>query len=271
MDSPQPAPGCPAFGRDVILGREGDRPAQVPRPGLHLAETGKNKVVWWDPATLELERPERAGLESADVLVDVPEASAAGRAAWDAWRAGRAGALEAGAVQAVQVRLAREVEGASAGTPVEEASTVRRPGRPGGRRFGELVHAALATVPLDAGPPAVERVVSVHARALFAQEAERTAAVEAVEAALRHPLLAEARAAPEVRREAPVVDAVGPGEVVEGTVDLAFGGAGGWTVVDFKTDLDDGAREAHLAQVGAYVRAIASATGAAVRGVVLWV
>jgi ATP-dependent helicase/nuclease subunit A len=272
LHAPRPAPGCPAFGRDVILDRQGPLPEGVPVPGLHLAETGTNGVVWWDPATLDLGRPERAGLESSDALQDVPEESARGREAWEAWRAGRAAALERGAAQAVRVRLAREVEAVPPGVLVEEACTERRPGRPGGRRFGELVHAALAHVPLGAGPEAVGQVVGVHGRALFASAAEVAAAAEAVLATLSHPLLEAARRAPQVHREVPVVDAVAPGEVVEGTVDLAFGGPEGWTVVDFKTELEVAThRERHRAQVGAYVQAIGKATGAATRGVVLWV
>ncbi len=272
LDEPRPAPGCPGFGADVVLDREGPRPPEVPRPGLHRAESGKNRVVWWDPATLDLRRPERAGLESSDVLVDEPGPAAEGRAAWEAWRSERARALEQGAVQAVRVRLAREVEEVPAGQVVEDAAVPgRRAGRPGGKRFGELVHAALAHVPLDGTPEVVARVVGVHARALFALEPERAAAVEAVTAALAHPLLEAARRAPQLRREEPVAHPVAPGEVVEGTVDLAFGGPSGWTVVDFKTDLQPAHREAYAAQVAAYARAVAAATGAPARAVLLWV
>jgi ATP-dependent exoDNAse (exonuclease V) beta subunit len=270
--APRPAPGCPAFGRDVVLDREGPLPPGVPMPGLHLARTGKNGVVWWDPRTLDLDRPEREGLESSDALQEEPVAAAEGRAGWEAWQAGRLAALSQGAAQAVRVRLAREVEALPPGVLVEDATTPRAAARPAGTRFGELVHAALAHVPLVASPAVVGRVVEVHARALFATAEEAAAAVEAVVQALAHPLLEAARRADEVRREEPVVDVVAPGEVVEGTVDLAFGGPRGWTVVDFKTDLDPLAhRDAYAAQVGAYVRAIARATGAPVRGVLLWV
>ncbi len=47
----------------------GPLPAEVPKPGLHLAESGKNRVVWWDPKTLELAREERTGLEASDALL----------------------------------------------------------------------------------------------------------------------------------------------------------------------------------------------------------
>ena len=42
---PRPAPGCPAFGRDSILDRDGPVPNEVPLPGLHKAATMKNGVV----------------------------------------------------------------------------------------------------------------------------------------------------------------------------------------------------------------------------------
>jgi ATP-dependent exoDNAse (exonuclease V) beta subunit len=89
-------------------------------------------------------------------------------------------------------------------------------------------------------------------------------------AALRHPLLQSARRAQEVRREAPVVDVLGVGEMLEGTIDLAFRDATGWTVVEFKTDDD---LEAHLAeyqaQTEAYVKAIGGATKERTHGVLL--
>jgi ATP-dependent exoDNAse (exonuclease V) beta subunit len=67
-----------------------------------------------------------------------------------------------------------------------------------------------------------------------------------------------------------VVDVLGVGEMLEGTIDLAFRDASGWTVVEFKTDDD---LEAHLAeyqaQTEAYVKAIGGATKERTRGVLL--
>ena len=71
------------------------------------------------------------------------------------------------------------------------------------------------------------------------------------------------------RRETPVTltDAEG---LLEGVVDLAFEEDGAWVVVDFKTDTDLQAhRAAYEQQVGLYVTAIARATGAPARGVLL--
>ena len=62
------------------------------------------------------------------------------------------------------------------------------------------------------------------------------------------------------------------GVLVEGVVDAAFRDTddGPWTVVDFKTDVQIGARhEDYVRQVALYARAIAEATGAPVAAVLL--
>lgn len=62
------------------------------------------------------------------------------------------------------------------------------------------------------------------------------------------------------------------GVLVEGVVDVAFRDADDapWTVVDFKTDVQIGARhEDYARQVALYARAIAEATGAGVEAVLL--
>jgi ATP-dependent exoDNAse (exonuclease V) beta subunit len=78
-----------------------------------------------------------------------------------------------------------------------------------------------------------------------------------------------ARAATLVRREAPVsivVDSV----LVDGQVDLAFESADGWTVVDFKSDVElSGSEEVYRRQVGLYAQAIATVTGRPSRGLLL--
>jgi tetratricopeptide (TPR) repeat protein len=93
------------------------------------------------------------------------------------------------------------------------------------------------------------------------------------------PLLREAAASPEVRREVPVTlrqdgaGQAGPSRLLEGVVDLAFrevAGAG-WRVVDFKTDSGEGdALEAYRAQVRLYLEAVARSTGRPARGTLLF-
>ena len=62
--------------------------------------------------------------------------------------------------------------------------------------------------------------------------------------------------------------------MLEGVVDLAFLEKGpdfvGWTVVDFKTDLEiESGRAEYSAQVALYVQAIEKATNATARGILL--
>ena len=69
--------------------------------------------------------------------------------------------------------------------------------RPAGVAFGELVHRVLEQVPLDAAETAVEAEAARAVRELEVRDELGPAAAEAVKAALRHPLLAEARRAAE--------------------------------------------------------------------------
>ena len=61
------------------------------------------------------------------------------------------------------------------------------------------------------------------------------------------------------------------GSIIEGVVDLAFFEKGaGWTIVDFKTDLELASRkDAYVRQIEAYARAIAAATGEPAKGALL--
>jgi ATP-dependent exoDNAse (exonuclease V) beta subunit len=145
--------------------------------------------------------------------------------------------------------------------------------RPSGRRFGVLVHALLAAVPLNAKPGEIARMATVHARLLGADEEERAAAALAVEQALGHPLLAGARAAESAgracRHEVPL-SVVVSGIVIDGQADLVWDDGDGWVIVDFKTDVEvAGAEDVYRWQVASYVEAIRRATGRPARGVLL--
>jgi ATP-dependent exoDNAse (exonuclease V) beta subunit len=145
-------------------------------------------------------------------------------------------------------------------------------GRPSGPRYGTLVHASLAAVPLDAGDELIERLVATHGRIVGATADEIASARDVVRTVLGHPLLIEARAAQtrgHLFRETPVTVAY-EGRLVEGTVDLTFETSTGFTVVDFKTDRAEGEhRSIYTRQVQVYADAIAQATGKAVRAVLL--
>ena len=153
----------------------------------------------------------------------------------------------------------------------------KRAGRPRGKRFGTLVHAMLAGIDLriDLGDDArhVQLVGANQARLVGSSPEERDAAIIAVRAALAHPILiraADAAARGTLRREVPVVLRT-PAGLVEGVVDLAFADPdGSWTVIDFKTDAElDHRRPIYEAQVREYAHAIATATGATARAVLL--
>lgn len=268
---PKPAPGCPAFGRDPILDRDGPVPGEVPLPGLHLAATRKNGVVWWDPRTLELEREEPAGLESSDALADDDDAAPKSIAAWEQWQASRVEAIFAARKPSMQVTVARELPPVLAieSVPLEK-TTAPRQGRPSGRRFGELVHAVLAVIPLDARRDLVASTTAVMSRTIGATEREERSCIEAVLAALEHPRVAAARKSKDVRREVAVVHHLPDGTVIEGAIDLAYELDGDWWVVEFKTDAAfDEQRGQYEAQAQAYAAAIKAATGQEARGVLL--
>ncbi|MGH7566430.1 MAG: hypothetical protein ACREK2_06340, partial [Gemmatimonadota bacterium] len=90
---------------------------------------------------------------------------------------------------------------------------------------------------------------------------------------LAHPLMARARDAwrdGRCRRETPVAWRQPDGSLVEGVLDLAFEDAGGWTVVDFKTDAEIAAELAtYRRQVRLYASIVARATGTDVTPVLM--
>jgi ATP-dependent exoDNAse (exonuclease V) beta subunit len=235
--------------------------------------------VWWDPAVLELDRDEDVGLRQQKILqADEAGVARAGEEAHARWQAARADALARGAAPSLRVAAvtALAAAGAAAAGEVEVArARGPRPARPGGARFGALVHAVLAAVDLDASPPALRAAAALHGREVGAPAAEIEAAVTSVEAALAHPLLRRAAAAAArgaCRREAPVLLRLPDGSLAEGVLDLAFReeGALGWTVVDFKTDRELAVqRAAYAAQVRLYAEALARATGEPARAVLL--
>jgi ATP-dependent exoDNAse (exonuclease V) beta subunit len=146
--------------------------------------------------------------------------------------------------------------------------------RPHGKRFGTLVHAVLATVELDADRAGVAAAAALQGRLLGATAEEVAAAADTTTHALAHPLLRRAADAARsgcCRRECPVGLQLDGGVMVEGVVDAVFlEERQGWTVVDFKTDVEIAARlEEYRRQVGLYAEAVARATGTLARGVLL--
>jgi ATP-dependent exoDNAse (exonuclease V) beta subunit len=146
--------------------------------------------------------------------------------------------------------------------------------RPGGVRFGTLVHALLSDVPLDGDvTDSLAALAETHGRVLGADDAEVAGARNVVARALTHPVLVAASRAAAVSacyRETPVTLRLDDRTIVEGHVDLAFDDGDGFVVVDFKTDRElEGEMDRYRRQVQIYAAAIARATGRPARAVLM--
>lgn len=271
------AAGTPVFGDDTVLKRP--EKARVTRnsvmPGVHVPEMGTHRVIWWDPKPLKLGLKPSIGLAQEKILSEDTEGrAAAARSHFESWRASRTQSIERGAKPSRTIETA--TERARSALPISGSDDItivdaRWPGaRPGGARFGALVHAVLATVDLAGDREAVAAHAEIHARLLGASNEERDAAVEVATSALAQPLLrraASANAQQRCRRETPIVTRLEDGILIECVADLAFREADKWIVVDFKTDGELGAHEQrYRRQVALYVRGISEATSANARG-----
>lgn len=280
------APGCPEFSASFV----GNRPPSVrnnPRgvaPGLHRPEAGPHRVMWWDPAALQLDVRETMGLRQSKLLEADKEKirSERGRREYDEWNSTRRMTLAVGATPAFVVATATELAATKPLPALAEAAEIRidqvprAPGRPHGTRFGTLVHATLARVALDAERKEVIAAAEFFSRMLGAPQEETDAAVEAAIAALASPLMRRAARSSEIRRESTLALMLDDEALVEGVADLAFaqgaGAARRWIVVDFKTDLEIAGRaDEYRVQLGLYLRAIRRATGEPAEGIILWI
>jgi ATP-dependent helicase/nuclease subunit A len=290
-----PAPWTTHFAPDSVLDREASTPYSNVRPGVHVigaeaqerrsageGQAPRHFVTWWDPGALELGRQPTYGIRREELIArDAPPGVVeAGLQRFREWRHAHERTIETGGLPGVRVLTVR----ASAAQPLEEGETLPpvrvevltrrgRGARPAGPRFGALVHAVLALVPLDADEALTSDLARQQARALDATDAEHDATCALVQDVLAHPLLRDGHVAAgsgRLRREAPVAYVRPSGVLVEGVVDLAFENAEGWTVVDFKTDADIADQlDTYLRQVQLYAAAIARATGRPASGVLL--
>jgi ATP-dependent helicase/nuclease subunit A len=295
------APGCVEFkSKDSVLVRPGGSAERsTVCPGLHVRKlnssdpffdppprrAGEEKrggdsefsVVWWDPRALKLGAEAPLGIRRPELIVkDVaPDIVESGFTAYNSWRERRQQAVAAGGQSSIAVRTVTQSAKTAAEAspdlklpPVEIVELPRAASRPSGRRFGALVHAVLASVPLDGDLSVIQSLATIHGRILGAPGEEIDAASEVARAALAHPLFDDARKAARqgrCRREAPIAWRDANGALIEGVVDLAFEHAAGWTVIDFKTDEEFGGNElAYRRQVGMYATAIQAANGARV-------
>jgi ATP-dependent helicase/nuclease subunit A len=291
------APGCPKFGEDSVLDRgpKGQAPREGSvRPGLHMPVSDGPSVVWWDPAVIDLDVDDTTSIRHQRILEVGPSGSGTSDSEknYVAWKTAREELLRAGSQPSLRIQTVtslirdnrsrckgRETESAAAASFPVEVEIVKRPtlARPGGRRFGVLVHAVLASIDLDAGTDTIRSIVSINAKIVNATDEEAKAACVVVQTVLKHPILRRAAGSAAngmLRRETQVIHKLADGTIVEGVVDLAFQeeGPGGalWTVVDFKTDREFSlSSERHVEQVRIYAGAIAAATGNKARGIVM--
>jgi ATP-dependent helicase/nuclease subunit A len=281
------APGCVEFkSKDSVLVRPGGSAGMsTVCPGLHIRKLDSSdefSVVWWDPRALKLGAEAPLGIRRPELIVkDVaPDIVESGLAAYSSWRERRQQALADGSHGSVAVRTVTQ-SAKTAGEaapdlklpPVEIIELPRAAKRPSGRRFGALVHAVLASVPLDGDLRIIQRLATVHGRILGAAQEETASAAETVHTALAHPLLDQANNAAQqgrCRREVPIAWRDTNGLLIEGVVDLAFEQPNGWTVIDFKTDEEfRGNEPAYRRQVGMYASAIQAANGAEVSAILM--
>jgi ATP-dependent exoDNAse (exonuclease V) beta subunit len=291
--SPSSARGVPLFkGKQTIMpdARADGMPVEgTIRPGTYQltdpASGQSYSVVWWDPSMLESSADDARGLRRDDLISKDanPLDVAADRATYDAWREQRAATQAAGAAASMTVVTATQLS-EEAATP-KHAIAIEDAGfgalRPSGKRFGTLVHAVLATLPLAASPSEVNELSALHAKLFAATDEERGAAASIAIKLLQHPRFVAARAAEaagrRVWREVPVSlrTSGGSGDasaqtIVDGQVDLAYETEDGWVIVDFKTDIEiASAQDAYQQQVALYVEAVQQATGQKASGVLL--
>jgi ATP-dependent helicase/nuclease subunit A len=283
--------GAPAFiGKDTVLQERPHGPgpdASTVRPGAYVLRDPLTDqpytVAWWDPMLLDAPADDNRGLRREDLISKDarPEDIAKDRARYDTWVRERVRIRDEASRPSLQIVTATEWAASTLGAPgtlgTPESIAVVDAGvsgaRPSGKRFGVLVHALLAAVPLDASAGDVEDLARLYAKVLGATDAERDEAARVVTRVIAHPVLREARDAERsgraCRREA-AVSIVIDGTLVDGQVDLAFEGVDGWVVVDFKTDAEIGASdESYRRQVALYAHAIAQVTGRPARGLLL--
>jgi ATP-dependent exoDNAse (exonuclease V) beta subunit len=268
------APLCPAFGGVSVLSRPFEAETQEERsvkPGLHVPEGCTHSVVWWDPALFNLEVTGNFGLRQEGILGDGPHA-AAGRNLYQSWKTAHEKALAGGHIPTLTVFVATEGFEPPAGFADRvQIERVQRDGpRPKGPRFGSLVHLILKDADFSALPDAVLRLAQIHARLLNAPEEEVQAAAQAVTAALKHPLLERARQAKRCHRELPILLKDEHLGILDAVIDLAFVEDKTWTIVDFKTDVDDAQRAPkYRRQVGWYMHSIQQTTDTFASGYLL--
>ena len=266
---PGRAPGCPKFGTDSVRERPSGGPTNsTVRPGLYTFTSAQpHSVVWWDANQLALGARPSYALRQEDLLKEVDKTTVEkDLAAYRGWKSEKDAVVKAACepslrLETITRRAARKSGTAPADVKVMNVVYGKR--GPGGARYGSLVHAILATVPLNADSAMIDKVSALHGRILGANADEILSAGSAVQSVLKHEILqraAECERQGRCRREVPVT-LVEDDSLLEGVVDLAFEESASWSIVDFKTDEDIEAQlKRYERQVTLYANAIREAT-----------
>jgi len=274
------APGCIEFkSKDSVVVRPDGDPASITTvcPGLHAFASG-HSVIWWDPHVLDLGVELSLGIRKPDLIVkDVPSAIVDfGLKGYKSWRQQRDAAGTSGSVATIRPQTAAQSAATVDAQKLPEVEIVELPRaeeRPTGRRFGSLVHAVLASVPLDATDDVIHRLSRTHGRILGCSDEEVASAAQVVRTVLAHPLLRQAFTAQKkdrCRREVPVSLKDSSGVLVEGVIDLVFEDGKRSVIVDFKSDEELRAGGAkYQRQIGIYAAAVRECTGRSVSAVLM--
>ena len=251
----EPAEGCPEFGERSVARRPREhdhqpQPETSVRPGRHRFRGGRGEdgdggydVVWWDAELVDEKPPASYGLLGEDLLVEAGDD--ANRERFEGWRRRGEDLVARGSEPSVRpvavTELEREPPGESVDVVIEELA--RSEDRPGGRRFGSLVHTVLRDAPLSGESGRIGELARLQGALIGATRAEVEAAESVVAAALASAAAEAARTSQRVLRETPFLlplDGDAERRIVEGAIDLAYvDDDGRWIVVDWKTDLGD--------------------------------
>ena len=179
-------------------------------PGEHRFGGGEQaySVVWWSPETgvLNLDAEAPLGLRRDDLIVkDVaPDIRARYERDYISWRNARKEAISSAEQPSIEVMTATAAAQSSFMARLDEIDVAVEQvagdiARPGGIRFGTLVHALLADVPLAPGDDLLDRLAAAHGRVLGAEPEEIAAAAAVVRRVLGHPMMRDAARAAGVR------------------------------------------------------------------------
>src|SRR6185295_16162042 len=146
--------------KDSVLDRPDGDPASRTTvcPGAHSGTWNDQpySMVWWspEPGVLDLKAEAPFGLRREDLIVKTVDPNVLRRYqhAYESWSAARRAAIEAAAQPSIAVMTATEAASlpldAIVDIPVSVQTVAEGVERPGGTRFGSLVHAVLADMPL---------------------------------------------------------------------------------------------------------------------------